>query len=86
MYRSIVKQASGLIIFPCLRARQSLKALSIQLFDRASFLPAVSGDVVKSNNPYTPLFLDLRNTTPDSIRVRSGFLGVDKNVAVYQTL
>ena len=73
-----------MVIFYNLRARMSLKHLSTQLFDKAAFLPAVSQDIIKSNDQYRPLVLDLRNATPDAVRVRDGISGVHAGVTVYQ--
>ena len=84
LFRSILKQASGLFVFHSLRARQSLKSLSSQLFDKATFLPAVAADVLKTRGAFSPLFIDLRNTTCDEIRVRAGIAGLEKNLSVYQ--
>ena len=83
-FRSIVKQATGLMIFNSLRARQSLKHLSIQLYDKANFLPAVSADILKDNGPYVPLYLDLRNTAKEELRVRAGLPGIHDTFTVYQ--
>lgn len=84
VFRSILKQASNLIIFNSLRGRQSQKSLSIQLFDKANFLPAVSADILRSRGAFTPLLIDLRNTTREEIRVRSGIPGIDQEFTVYQ--
>ena len=83
LYRSIIKQASGMIVFHSLRARQSLKNLSVQLYDKASFLPAVSADIMKCNTRYDPLIIDLRNEVPEKLRIRSGFLGLNATLSVY---
>lgn len=72
-----------MLIFYSLRARMSLKHLSIQLFDDAGFLPAVSKDILKCNGHYRPLFLDLRNEIPDHLRIRSGVFGFHKKLAFY---
>ena len=83
LYRSILKQASALLIFHSLRARQSLKNLSLQLFDNSKFLPAAANDALKTRGPFIPLYLDLRNVTKEQLRVRSGIPGVDEVLSVY---
>ena len=100
LYRSIVKvsfknnnkdlvtssfqQSSAIVSFYSLRARQGLKNLSVQLFDRAQFLPSVSSDILKTCGQYRPLIIDLRNGCPEGVRVRSGIIGIDDEILVYQ--
>ena len=71
-----------MILFYNLRARMSLKHLSIQLFDKAAFLPAVGQDIVKSHDHYRPLVIDFRNQS-EGLRVRDGIHGVHEKLSVY---
>ena len=69
LYRSVSQQASFLIVYPSLRANNSLRILSRQLFGSSSFLPSAMAEVAQTR--YSYLLLDLKPYTDPRLRVRS---------------
>jgi hypothetical protein len=78
-----VKQAVYVIVFYSIRNRQSLKILSRQIFGSDILCEALN-DISKSTK-FPHVMLDLRPNCPERLRIRHGWVGLDKDVYFYSS-